>query len=176
MTTSAYAYSSKPQMNQMNPPTSKTTVTFNDLDPCRTNGFLINEYDANMNNQSYFQQPMNCSWSKSTHNNNAPSNTAVSFNGNGEHPMETSFFNNQELIKMQFSSKSDNIYEEVSQKNQNLQKKTSFNITKTSDFYPNYNNLDNAFGYPNKVDPWKPQILMPEPIEEKENDGKINFF
>ena len=112
--------------------------------------------------------------------------------------MDPSFANMDGTTRMNFSSRSDNNnyynnnnnnlfnisngnYGNNNGNNNEGQQKKTFHISKSSDFYPslstpNYVNSLDAFNYPAKVDPWKQQGFLPEPIEEKENDGIYYLF
>ena len=69
----------------------------------------------------------------------------------------------------------------------NSHKKISLTNLKAQDFIPNINNNNNVYcynnagnmasnSYPNKLEAWKPQMFLPELIEENENDGIVRSF
>ena len=163
------------------------------------------DYEQANNNQQLHSMGFSWNKSPQNNNINNSNNTCNSIFGsfNSFNFVEPSFLNsnNQEgTSKMNYSTRSDNnnYYNNNYNNNNNnnffnvnnnsnngtnngnvegLQKKTFNNLSKSSDFYPSLNipNYGSGFDYPAKIDPWKQQGFLPEPIEEKENDGLIIY-
>ena len=193
-------WSTKIQLNPNN-------LSFNDPDAIydpRGNSSFQYDYDQMNNNNNYnnnqqINHPMGFSWSKSPLNNNGNNNSNTLI---GSFPLIDPSSAIDGTTRMNFSSRSDNNnyynnnnnnmlnncnYSNNNGNNNEGQQKKTFHISKSSDFYPslstpNYASSLDSFNYPAKVDPWKQQGFLPEPIEEKENDGisylfdfKLNF-